>query len=832
MTNAAIDWTADEAFAEFKRLKATIRETVSSEKNSLNEANTRLRQIDPVLFECLGWSRSQVEAERHARASGFADYVLTPRSSPAMVIEAKREGKYFEVEEREYPATSVPFSLLEQRSKTAASALRQAQSYANELGCRYTAITNGRQWIASMTFVEGTGTGERQVVVFESLNAIEKKFSRFFEMFSATNLFTSRPTEILLPTRGTPAPAKAAVILDGYPGTSKRNHLASDLKHALSLVWDDTQIRQNSQAFLQRCYVDPGDGSDTLRIADELLQKRQRNDEVLAAPQPADPRKIQFDAESLAAEQPVVLLGQVGHGKSTFISHLRHITAAELLDKSYIQIDVDFSTNPRKDGRVLDYVLDQVADQLRDSYGIDIFENGFSRRVLRKDLAEWNRQALPTTLRDLNRTEELALAEASFIQEAISRRDKYVRSALHFLRAGDGKSVAVFFDNLDRRSDRLQEDALLVAFQAAKDWSALIFVCLRPSTLRRSQARGVLDTIAPRVFTIAPPPTQVVLRKRFQYARDYSIGKLDKSAYTSSERSGGAWSASTEAGEFFEMCDQSIHKNPALADQFEAVANGNIRDVISYVRRAILSDHLDTQKIFQLLKQTGDYTLAEHETMRALLYGSCSYYNPQESLFPNIFDIQRSVATDHFSGILALAHAQSERDSNASAGFFLKSSLLDQLQADSFSFEQASHTTHKLFEAKCFQGRDLEDGFDESQSLRVTPLGTYLFRNLCRRFVYLDAVIVDTPILEESTRKDLRPAFIDRRISVRLAAARSFLRYLDRCADLLLTPSARESWNLIGEALANDLTDVEAKSEEATQKSGRSGGIKGPRIAR
>ena len=83
-------WTVEFGFEQFKKHIDTIRAAESS-----NEATTRMRAIDTVLFEVLGWDKTRVECERFCRASGFADYAFQDGRSPCLILEAKRQGKTF-----------------------------------------------------------------------------------------------------------------------------------------------------------------------------------------------------------------------------------------------------------------------------------------------------------------------------------------------------------------------------------------------------------------------------------------------------------------------------------------------------------------------------------------------------------------------------------------------------------------------------------------------------------------------------------------------------------------------------------------------------------------
>ncbi|MEM8581097.1 MAG: hypothetical protein AAGF50_07880 [Pseudomonadota bacterium] len=60
-----------------------------------NEAETRLKLVDRIVFEVLGWSHDDVQVEHRVSQDGstqFADYILTTGFT-SLVIEAKRVGR-------------------------------------------------------------------------------------------------------------------------------------------------------------------------------------------------------------------------------------------------------------------------------------------------------------------------------------------------------------------------------------------------------------------------------------------------------------------------------------------------------------------------------------------------------------------------------------------------------------------------------------------------------------------------------------------------------------------------------------------------------------------
>ena len=64
------------------------------------------------------------------------------------------------------------------------------------------------------------------------------------------------------------------------------------------------------------------------------------------------------------------------------------------------------------------------------------------------------------------------------------------------------------------------------------------------------------------------------------------------------------------------------------------------------------------------------------------------------------------------------------------------------------------------------------------EAVRVTTVGFYHLHRLVRTFSYVDAVVVDTPILDDTYTKDIKDVHA---ILERLERAKVFRSYLDSC---------------------------------------------------
>ncbi len=797
-TVAMPDWTADYAFDQLTR----CRERIDAAKGT-NEAKTRLLAIDTTLFDVLGWDHQDVEVEEYVREEGYADYVLRHGGVPICVVEAKRDGESFVLSGTAYSAEPVGFGLLSNESKASRKALVQAVGYAASLGATYVAITNGHQYIITLAFVPGIALEKRSVLVFENLDAMIDRFRVFHDALSPLGVRTNALSSKLVESRRAPAPTKVSSSIDGYPKPADRNVLANEIGWVLSTVWDKANENDADEEFLRRCYVTPEPTKGMLAQAKEIIEQRARLDNQLIS---SDVHP-QSDAVGIIGaprpERPIIVLGRVGHGKSTFLDYLRLIEAHDQL-AGYIQIEIDFLDRPTASSEVEGHVLRSFDEQILDIYKIDISEAGFARAALNGELRRFRR-----TVRGSRHPEgslEQQRVEDEFIEDYQRDKHQYFTAAVRHLRRSHHKSVAIFFDNLDQRDPSMQEQAFLQASAMARDWESLVFVCLRPGTFYRSAASGALDAIAPRTITIAPPRPDIVLMKRFEFAREVAAGDSARANSLQAVSFGKNISAElpTAAG-FFECCRDSFAGSRALTGVFSAVANGDMRALLRFIRDFLTSQHLNTKKIIQNI-QAGSYLLAPHEAIRALLYGDYWHYDPNRSVFPNVFDIDYADGAEHFIRVLALHLLERRPDTSLSHGFVPNKDIVEYLCQIGYGQGSAQAAIAWLLAKKCVEDRlgESRDSAHEDQ-IRITPLGRFVVSELVGTFVYADAVVVDTPITDGSVRAATKD---ETTIVARVERCRTFKKYLDDCSAALRDADATSFWADVSKALEADIDRV------------------------
>jgi len=774
-------WTPEFGFERFQQVQDVIRGAQGS-----NEATTRLRAIDTVLFDVLGWDRLNVDAELYCRTQGYADYAFRD-GSICLILEAKNSGETFLLPDRTYPCVPIGFPLLAEECPEAEQAMRQALGYAALVGSRYIAITNGHQWLLTLTFVATQQVTERSVFVFESVDAIRDRFRTFWDCFSPHALTTNRPANALLESRKAPAPTKLSQRITNYPAPASRNEIVNELGTVISAVWDEVRNAEDEEEFLRECYVKSAPTVQSISQATELLDKRLSIDAQIQT-QIIDPRDVPEHVQDYAPDKPIVVLGRVGHGKTTFLRYLRKIKAKPML-KKYIQLELNFLDRPDSAAQVGQYVYAQIETQLREHYNLTISDDSFVRGVLHSELSRFRRS--PEGKMYEPDSPEFKKEEIGVIKSIRDDPHRFLQLVFHHARAGRQYSIAVFFDNLDRRNTDIQEAAFLTASAIARDWAALVFVCLRPGTFYYSRSFGVLDSVAPRLISIASPMTQPLVCRRLKYAQRYAEGTSVPGTrlrgLPTREFSFNLPTVST----FLECCAESFRANKKLCRLFDAVSNGNARDLLTYVYKVLTSYHLNTGKILTKYK-AGGYIMPVHEALRCLLFGDSLHYDPDRSLFINLFDIQKADPVEHFTRLATLHYLATVPDAHPRYGYAPVAEIVRYLCQLGYSEEHVNETLQYLLKRRCCEASIPVDEWNpDVRNLRLTSLGRYHIGELVYTFTYMDAVTIDTPILKDAVRQDVQDV-LD--IEARLQRCERFVTYLDECSANIQDGRVPQSW--------------------------------------
>jgi hypothetical protein len=797
-------------------LVAWAAENVTTE--SRNEATTRLHLIDRLLFECLGWDREDCVAEEQYEGT-YTDYSLG-KPSRKLVVEAKKEGIHFELPAG-FDKTTCKLKTLLDLDTGIDKAIRQAVDYCQKRGTPIGAVCNGHQLVAFIgSRQDGVAPLDGRALVFPSLETMRDKFKElWFDLsksgVSAYNIFTTLLTDSVQAP-----PDRLSHRLVGYPGFKNRNPFQTELKTLGELFIEDIgRVPQLEDQFLKDCYASSGAVSQYALISRQVLEARYSlvMQKELQAPTLQSARVKDGVAAELTAEltadaisaglkrRVIILLGDVGVGKSMFIRHLVRVDARSVFEKA-INLYVDFGKEPALADDLERFVVARCEGQLRD-HNVDVREREFIRGVYHGELLRFSRGIYA----DLKKIDEKAFLEKEieFLASKLEDRAAHLRACLEHIWKAHKRQIVIFLDNVDQRPFEFQERAFLIGQSFAETWPATVFIALRPDTFYHSRTKGSLTAYQPRVFTISPPRIDVVIKKRLHFA----LGQLQRTGRLEAFPSNITINSQT-LSRYMEVLLHSFEESEELNSFVDNLSGGNIRRALDFLNAFIGSGHVNAAKILDRYEQQGSYTISVHEFMRAVIFGDHEHYDPSISPIANLFDISTPDGREHFLLGNVIGFIERNASSSGQQGYVDAAPFYEFAQSLGFAPSQVNFAVQRAIDKKLIEPSPAFLDKAEAVAYRITTIGAYTIKQLCKYFSYVDAMIVDTPIVDDKTRVSIGDIDdIDRR----LERATRFADYLDSQWQAIGHKNITWDWKGVSTALRADIDAIHRKRRHARE---------------
>jgi hypothetical protein len=773
-----------------------------------NEATTRLHLVDSLLYDVLRWPKGAVQAE--TRYDGkYADYSVG-RPATRLIVEAKREGVYFEL-----PAGVgsgvMNLSTVFRASSDFEAAAMQVLEYCHERGVALAAVCNGHQLVAFLASrQDAIPPLDGRALVFESLTGMEEHFLLLWNKLSPDGVEGRAAQDTLGDTVVSTPPAKLSARVPEYPGFWVRNRIQTELKIIADLVLEDIpRAPELEEDFLRVCYSTTNTLSEYALVSREILEARYSaltaiETEATLAPARSgaelSPALTMDVAAGSLGRRPVILLGDVGVGKSMFIRHFIHIDAKAVLAQSIV-LTIDFGGEATLSQDLTTYVMERFIDQLR-AYDIDVEADKFVRAVYKAELRSFENS--PAGRLKKANPQEFELREIALLDRKLAARDGHLEASLRYASRSMKRQVIVFLDNIDQRDAAFQEQVFLIGQSLAQTWPATVFLSLRPDTFYRSRNVGSLTAYQPRVFTIPPPDIRQVIEKRLQFCADLITDPesrhrlmpdaLDQQAAT--------------LGTYLNILRRSFARNPDLVELVENLSGGNAREALSFLNTFAGSGHVNTRKILEIEERDNDYVIPLHEFGRAIIFGDHQYFDPSASPVANILEVSTADGREHFLLGLLLAHIERSGEVGRREGFVGIDEIMAYAQSVEYLPAQIEFALRHAVDKRLLQPAPQSD--QQSRRYRITTIGAYTYKKLLPTFIYVDAVVVDTPIVELDAARTIAHC---REVEDRLLRAREFVSYLDRQWANVRDTKLPFNWPEVSGQLRQDFGRVERSAQ-------------------
>lgn len=726
-----------------------------------------------------------------------------------MIIEAKKEGIYFELpagfSELEYSLSS-----LCRDNPQVAKAIKQTLEYCQSSGTMLGAVCNGYQLIA---FIASRDDGilsiEGRAIVFDSLDKMFNKFLDLWQCLSKPGVQTRELQTRLLGTARPQIPGKLSAKIIDYPGYKARNILQADLQVVSELVIEDVAtVREVETDFIKECFCSSGALSQYALVNKSILEHRYaalfNSGSQSLTLTPAMTKKgisREIIGEGLS-KRPIILLGDVGVGKTMFVRYLLKVGAPEVI-KNTIVFYIDLGSKAALVSDLRDFFMNEMENQLFNNDDVDIKERNFVHGIYNIDLVRFSR-GVHADLKE-SKPELYREKEVEFLEEKIRRQEEHLKASLKHISKGRKKQLIIILDNADQREESIQQQAFMVAQELAGSWPVAVYIAIRPRTFHKSKQFGTLSGYHPRAFTISPPRVDDVILKRLLFALKISRGEIALSCAP------GLSIKLEKLSKYLDVLIYSFQNNRELIEFIDNICSGNIRLALELVTSFISSGHVDTQKILNIVEKTDKYLVPLHEFLRAVIFGDNEHYDPEASPIANLFDLKTPDPREHFLLPILIEYIHRAASFAGSQGFVEGKLVYRFAQDNGFTQEQVESTLNTAIRKRLIEAEARVHTADKEKPphLRATTVGIYHIKKLVALFTYIDAVVVDTPILDSTLRGRIRN---EHYIRDRLDRAEMFLDYLNDKWKLIDESTIGFKWSDSAEELRQDIEGIRGRA--------------------
>lgn len=754
-----------------------------------NEAETRHQFIDTLIHDVLGWDRSETKVERQ-EGGEFSDYELG--IPPQVVVEAKRAGVNFEIPHE--GATSVIRSIksLNSTSKDFKAAFDQASNYCAKRGIQIGVVCTSTQIVVFLGVrTDGTPINEGKCLVFGNHAILKDSLSRLWQAISPAAVQQRELLKTLSTINPSGVPAKLSSYIQGYPSFRYPSESQQSLRMLSDLLIEDApNTPEYRKRFLEECYCESGALARDALLGKNILAARYaamfpptEHSPSLKSVRREESERFGLSQEVVAealGRRPIVIIGDVGVGKTSFIRNLIYVRAEdEMRNAIFIYIDLGSQANLGQD--IQNFLIEDIERQLLENHGVDLLEDSFVRGVYHGDLIRFEK-GVYGRLKESNH-ERFLEKQIEMLAELAANKVQHLQKCIQHLSKGRQKQVVICIDNADQRELRDQQRAFLAAQEFASIWHALVLISIRPRTYFASKSSGSISAYPQRILTISPPRVDLVLEKRLSFSLDLAEGRLPL------DRLDGISIRLDSIALFLRSLIYSLKKSRDLSEFMSNITGGNIREALELTKGFIGSPNVDSDKIISLMEMDEGYIIPLHEFSKSALLGEYSHYDAKSSLALNLFDVRYPDKKEHFLSIILINYLISDASSKSPEGFIPTGDICTELCRYGFVVDQIEHALRRLTNKKLIETTEritFDEGLqglvgDMPMAFRATTIGSYHCSRWSPSFAYMDAMLVDTPILDSTARQNILNDINSFEISRRLHRTTAFDEYLMNC---------------------------------------------------
>lgn len=776
--------TIEQSLAEFKKYKSEFEKFLN---NDLSESDTRSKIIDKFFIEILGWDENNITREPYVRDVGYYDYIFSTGIFH-FVVEAKKNIVDFKFPKKKKTKISLLMT-----DKINREVIEQIRGYVISKNLTFGIITNGKQFaVSSFVSFNGLPWEENECIIFNGLEEIEQRFIEFYELLSKEYIHRYGRIKIL----NDEVFGKKIINTPNLPRKNDklvRNDLSDKLIPLINILFRELDATNNlySENVLADCFVFNDDlhkhySEMSVLFEDSPPKFDERIVKVRNTKSTQEVIKENLVNSKSILPDPIILIGGKGAGKTTFINYFFKINLEENVKKTIPNVYIDFIGYTLQQIQDTKSVYSKIIEILYENHPeLKLTNYDILKRIYKKEINRNIQDGIWSIYK--NNPEKLEDKINFFIEDKINNPEIHLKAISEYLINPSHKRLCIIFDNVDQLDfEEAQREAFLLAESMYRNLKCLIIISLREGYFYRWRALPPFDAFQSNVFHITAPSYREVLKKRLQYV-------VDNHKYLSIE--------GDIKNKHFEISNSSLEnlfksiyktlfleKNSETLLFLEQTSFPNIRLGLDKFNDFLISGHTKVEEYMA----SDSYNIPIWEFVKSVALESNYYYNHVTSKIHNLFYPSNNNKS-HFTKIRLLKYLYFEAENNAFNEYFIPVETILNL------FIEAGYTrdviieelnlliSYNLINCENFNS-DTENKLLEIDKfqVKITQGGIYYIKNLINSFNYLDIVLEDTLIFDESSYNEIfnsypyPDSYGKRQIHKRLKSVKLFFEYLKK----------------------------------------------------
>lgn len=748
----------DEAF---DAANAIFQEFVEHGDTIVSEEDAKIRIINRILTDSLGWNFEAIRAEtRHE--NGYSDYILLNEDRPAFLVEAKRIGRLglntADKSKRKYLKISGP------ALKGAMPGIDQAFSYSATNGIPVSVVTDGDAWIVFKTFTSGDPFKDKQAIVFPSFGALVDGFEEFYELLSRSAfgkkvynaVFDKVHNTRLLLTNPLVAP-----IQENDIKLLPKSALAFDLDAVFRAFFDRLSGDQDDEMLVE-CFVETRES----RIADFSLEKITAG--VLGN---LDPKLPDIDVElatliqsnlgaanqaSTESGQTIFIVGPTGAGKTTFLTRFFRKTLSEAVRRQCVMLRVNFLDATGNDDTLHGWITEQLIVGLESL----CYEGGSPSweelRGLYFDEYQKRSRGVDAILYETDKEAFYKKFSEILEREVQQNREDYLRKLLTDVVKNRKKLPIIVVDNTDEFPDRIKQNTFQFA-QALRrhaNHCLVIFPVTDKSAWSFSKT-DIFGIYQSKSFFLPTPSPREVFRKRIDFIQKRANKEQDEELAKSYFAGKGIKVSIPDIRAFAKAIEEIFVEQEYTAKTLGQLTNYNIRRTLRLSQRVVTSSVLKVEDLLKSYITASSVAPDYQKFLHALMKGNYEYFkqSDQHEIFPvfaNDPELPRSPLLT--LRILSLLHATFEANTEIDKQHLTVQSIVDFFDGIGCNETAVDNSLMTLMEARLIEPYDMSNrSVDTKQKFAITSAGKIHLLLATENYVFFEQMALTTPITNADT---------------------------------------------------------------------------------